>query len=135
MSAAAVEAGTSTGNGGNLRLPLPPLPADLISFASSYAARVDDLLPPPLGGTSTQASMDPLVLPRKSSTPPGLSFELTTTTKLSFAPNVHMHAFELSDSKGWFSSNKLILRAMNQEDMVDWICAINHVIDTLSPTT
>ena len=113
MSAAAVEAGTSTNNNGNLRLPLPPS----------------------LGGTSTQASTDPLVLPRKAGTPPGLSFELTNTTKLSFAPNVHMHAFELSDSKGWFSSNKLILRAMNQEDMVDWICAINHVIDTISPSS
>ena len=71
-------------------------------------------------------------LPRKAGTPPGTSFELTPTTKLAFANSYHAHAFELADAKGWFGSSKLLLRALNQEDMVDWICALNAMVDATS---
>jgi hypothetical protein len=109
------------------RLPGPALPPELIAFASAYAARVDDLTQPQSAGSSPP---DPLAGPRKAGTPPSHTFELSPSTKLAFAPNVHVHAFELSDSKGsWFSANKLLLRAVGQEDMLDWTLAINNMVD------
>jgi hypothetical protein len=125
-----VGGGGGGGGGGFFRLPPPALPGELIGYAASYANRVDDLLP--AGPDPVPRDFDPLALPRKAGTPPGTSFELTASTKLGFANSYHAHAFELADAKGWFGSSKLLLRALNQEDMVDWICALNAMVDATS---
>jgi hypothetical protein len=117
---AAAEAARATAKPANVPLPPPALPADLMASAAAYAANVADLSAP---------SVDPLGLARKAGTPPQTSFALTPTTKLAFAPSVHAHAFELSDSKGWFGGAKLQLRGMTQDDAVDWVVACNAVVD------
>ncbi len=123
-SAAAAAPAPSTGGAARphvaLRLPSPALPSELIGFAAAYSAKVDDL------------TGDPLPVLRKAGAPPSTSFELTPTTKLAFAPAVHAQAFEVADAKGWFGSSKLVLRAVTQDDLVDWMAAINASVDAAS---
>jgi hypothetical protein len=127
-AATAAAAGGGGGGGGGHRpapaapfkLPSPALPHELVAFAGAYAAKVDDL---------NSEAVDPMPALRKAGAPPSTTYELTPSTKLAFAPTVHAHAFELADAKGWFGSSKLVLRAMSQEDLVDWICAINAMVE------
>lgn len=117
---ASAEAARAAAKPANVPLPPPALPSELMSSAAAFAANVTDMATP---------AVDPLALARKATAPPQASFVLSPTTKLAFAPSVHAHAFELSDSKGWFGGAKLLLRAMTQDDAVDWVVACNAVVD------
>jgi hypothetical protein len=103
--------------------PQPALPPTVIASAVANSSRIDDLV--------VDGALDPFARAKKAAAPPTLSFELTNTTKLAFTPTVHAHAFELQDAKGWFASNKLLLRAVDQDDMVEWIGTFNALIENI----
>lgn len=69
----------------------------------------------------------------KAGAAPMQSWGITPTTKLGFAPTVHADAFELSDRTSFLGfTSKLVLRAASPDDCVDWVVALNHVIDIVA---
>jgi hypothetical protein len=69
---------------------------------------------------------------RRAGAAPTLSFEITPSTKLAFAPAQHAFAFELASASGWFGSSRLVLRGLNSTDVVDWQLAISAAVDSVA---
>jgi hypothetical protein len=72
---------------------------------------------------------------RKAGNAPLVSFELSGSSKLLFAPSIHQHAFTISDDtkKGWFSSGSSVaLRALNASDSLEWQVALSKCIEILA---
>jgi hypothetical protein len=133
-------------SGRSAKLPDPALSQELLAYASAYATRVSDLLPPTMGGTGLATAPAGLYagataveyalgLLRSADSSPSFTVELTPTAKFSFAPQSGPFILEVSDTKsGWMgsSTSKVLLRASGSEDMLDWIVAGNACVDMLA---
>lgn len=145
------EENTSVAVNGSIPLPPPAIPQDLVQLTVAYASRVEDLLPEyantspknkskggmnavQLGPQGKEAQ--PYVLARAAAAIPEHGYNVTVNTKLSMCPQIHQHAFMLTEQpKGgkwasFFSSNppKVVLRGGSAEDTVDWILAIENLM-------
>ena len=97
----------------------------IINAAAQYATNVSDL-------QSTADHPDLVALAKKADAPATAVYAITPTTKFAAAPSMHMHAFELSDKAGWFSSHKLTLRATCLEDAAEWQAAGAWIAEQLA---
>lgn len=105
-------------------LPPPAVPQHLIAMARNYATNVTDLLE-----LSAEELMERA---QKAAAAPTASFPLSATTKLIAVTSAQTDTFELSDRSGFLGmSHKLSLRALSQDDCIDWMVAINEVVSAL----
>jgi len=133
---------SSTSGGGGGGIPRPALPHELIVLASNYSARIDPSSTAissaeRIEGKSATGSADDPVLSamRKAGNGPLVSFELSGSSKLLFAPTIHQHAFTITDDakKGWFSSGSSVaLRALNASDSLEWQISLSKCIEILA---
>ena len=129
-------------NGNGSGIPRPALPPELIALAANYSGRIDPSSSAissaeRIEGKSATGSSDDPVLSgmRKAGNGPLASFELTSTSKLLFAPTIHAHAFTITDEtkKGWFSSGSSVaLRALNANDCLEWQVSLSKCIEILA---
>ena len=133
---------TSGEGGGGGGIPRPALSHELIVLASNYSARIDPSSTAissaeRIEGKSATGSADDPVLSamRKAGNGPLVSFELSGSSKLLFAPTIHQHAFTITDDakKGWFSSGSSVaLRALNASDSLEWQISLSKCIEILA---
>jgi uncharacterized membrane protein YgcG len=123
-------------------IPKPALPHELILLSANYSARIDPSSTAISsaerieGKGATGGTDDPVLsMMRKAGNAPLVSFELSGSSKLLFAPSIHQHAFTISDDtkKGWFSSGSSVaLRALNASDSLEWQVALSKCIEILA---
>lgn len=119
--------------GAHMHLPPPPLPADLMRMAAAYSSNVADLLPADSGTSSSGTEEDPVQLAKKANSAPSQSIPIIASTKLIFAPTIHPDAFEITDKSGFLGfSTKIPLRGASPDGCVDWVVALNAVIEAVT---